>query len=729
MRLSRDGRACCSYNSGSGVDGGPTRFLPPCGSAWGRKVRDFRIAETKVLARWRYVRHNGVTLGDMTLKLRIIYINEFKHAWGEVVNQRKERLLEILRETSSWVSGSFLAKSLGVSERTVRTYVSQLSETYRIESSKLGYRLADVAEAAPAREEEVADLASSRAAHVLSRLLSTTRSISLFSLADEMGIGESTLANSVLPAARREARAHDLELTNHNWELTLEGSERAKRRLLGHVVTSEAYGYFSSKRTLAKMFPQVDTDKIMRELVSICQESGLFLNAYALNNLLIHVLIILIRLNSGNELESSSETAIAHNFIENAPQRQQAVGVAEKISATFERTFGCKVPARDLDQIVLYISLSTNPTAKGSLTTEDVATFVGDAFLENVRRFLAEIAHRYGLPAFGEDFVAQLTLHSYNAYERALFGAQCPNPIGQQIKQEYPLIYDMAASYVHKLQSVYDVVLTEDEIAFIAFHIGAYIETTKEPERRITTIIVTERYHDFAERLAQEVKRNFPEELELVGTYSYDDFLLAPKACDLLITTVETPIHHPCQVVVSPILGRRGIARIRRAVERVKEWRQRERASIFLKDLIKPDLYVRNLACDSAESCIDSLGALVVRNGYADEAFVEDVKLRERVSTTAFTNFLAVPHAISKSAKRSFICTLHNDAPMSWHADRKVNIVLMIGLTSEDMKNFSQAFDIIIDRFTNPETAMRVLGSNTYEEFVETLIGSAKEGE
>lgn len=644
------------------------------------------------------------------------------------MNQRKEHLLEILRETSSWVSGTFLAKSLGVSERTVRTYVSQLSKTYHVESSKLGYRLAGVPEHTTAREEESENLVSSRAVHVLSRLLSSSRPITLFSLADEMGVGESTLANSVLPAARREARAYDLELTNHNWELALEGSERAKRRLLGHVVTNEAYGYFSSKRTLAKMFPQVDTDEIMRGLVSICQESGLFLNAYALNNLLIHVLIILIRLNSGNELESSSETAITHNFIENAPQRQCAVGVAERISAMFESTFGCKVPTRDLDQIVLFISLSTNPASGGSLTTEDMATFVGDSFMENVRLFLSEIAHRYGMPSFEEDFVSQLALHSYNAYERALFGAQCPNPIGQQIKQEYPLIYDMAASYVHKLQSVYDVVLTEDEIAFIAFHIGAYIERTKEPEGRVMTIVVTERYHDFAERLVQEVKRSFPEEIEIVGTYSYDDYLISPKACDLLITTVETPIHHPYQVVVSPILGQRGIARIRRAIESIKEWRQSERAAIFLKDLIKPDLYVRNLACDSAESCIDSLGELVMRNGYADELFVEDVKLRERVSTTAFTNFLAVPHAISKSAKRSFICTLHNDTPMSWHGDRKVNIVLMIGLTSEDMKNFSQAFDIIIDRFTNPRTAMRVLDSNTYEEFVETLIGSARGG-
>ena len=41
----------------------------------------------------------------------------------------------------------------------------------------------------------------------------------------------------------------------------------------------------------------------MQELFTTCQESKLFLNDFALNNLLIHILVILIRLNIGNELD------------------------------------------------------------------------------------------------------------------------------------------------------------------------------------------------------------------------------------------------------------------------------------------------------------------------------------------------------------------------------------------------------------------------------------------
>lgn len=639
---------------------------------------------------------------------------------------RKEALLRLLRGANSWVTGSFLAHSLGVSERTVRSYISELSSDYKISSSKLGYKLSGsrAERGDERRQDAAADDTATRATRVLSRLLSASSSISLFDLADEMGIGESTLTNTVLPATRREAQTYGVELVNHNWQLSLEGSERAKRKLLGHVATSNSYGYFSSKQTLASMFPHIDTDRVMSRLVTICQDSGLFLNEYALNNLLIHVLIIIIRIKSGNTLDHVTPVAHARELTQRLPQKEQIETCAKKIADELKRTFDCTIPSRDFGQIVLLISLSTNPVSTAQLNQENIAAYVGQDFFADVRSIVESLERRYGLEPFDSSFVVQLALHSYNAYQRALFGAQCPNPIGSQIKQEYPLIYDMAVYYSHRLQSLYEVKLSEDEIAFIAFHIGAYIEKNGSPDGLIKTIVVVEQYHDFARQLTEAIERTFANDINLIGTYSYDEYLSSLYPCDLLITTIDTPTHHPHKVIVSPVIGKQGINRIRRAISQIETERKGERARSFLKDLIKPDLFVRNLVCSSPEEYIGSLGVLCKRAGYVDDAFIEDVKLRERVSSTAFTDILAIPHAISQSAERSFICALHNDAPIPWGNGKTVSIVLMIGLTPGDMKSFSQALNIIIDRFTDTEIAMRVVASDTYEEFVEALVGS-----
>lgn len=63
---------------------------------------------------------------------------------------RINRMIDVLENSSSWVSSSMLAGLLGASERSIRNYVAEVNETgtRHIESSKEGYRLATAAPAA-----------------------------------------------------------------------------------------------------------------------------------------------------------------------------------------------------------------------------------------------------------------------------------------------------------------------------------------------------------------------------------------------------------------------------------------------------------------------------------------------------------------------------------------------------------------------------------------------------
>ena len=94
----------------------------------------------------------------------------------------------------------------------------------------------------------------------------------------------------------------------------------------------------------------------------------------------------------------------------------------------------------------------------------------------------------------------------------------------------------------------------------------------------------------------------------------------------------------------------------------------------------------------------------------------EDVLRRESFSSTAFTDVLAVPHAISRYADRSFIGVIHNDAPIPW-SGRTVRFVLLVGIAEQDMKHFKAAFDLIIDLFSSPERTLELLRTDTFEEF------------
>ena len=128
------------------------------------------------------------------------------------------------------------------------------------------------------------------------------------------------------------------------------------------------------------------------------------------------------------------------------------------------------------------------------------------------------------------------------------------------------------------------------------------------------------------------------------------------------------------------------------------------------------ELYFRNIEEKSAEEYIRFLGGRCLENGYVTGEFIEDVLRRESLSSTVFTDVLAVPHAISCYAERSFICVVHNDTPLSW-SGRMIHFILLVGISEQDMKHFKAAFDLVIELFSSPERTMELLKTDSFEEF------------
>ena len=344
---------------------------------------------------------------------------------------RQDKMLEVLKRSDSWVSAATLAKMLGVSERTVRNYVSQLGQECGILSSRLGYRLAPASQNAkqPAPEAENDE----RVTQVLVRLLRSHKPVSVFSLADELSISESTLSNLVLPEVRRQLSEFSITLRAHSFELSLEGSEQSRRHILGHLATRGTYGYFSSTETLSEMFPEFDVNMMLSQLVETCQESELLLNNYALNNLLVHLLVIIIRLKSNNELDQVENPVAASELVERVRQHDEVTRFVSKVVRLCEQDFGVTIPAQDFQQILMIVALNTDECDYDNLNDEKLSHLVGEQFVSTIRSVARATTERYGLPPFGESFLLQLTMHMFNAYQRTLFGVSCPNPIAGQI--------------------------------------------------------------------------------------------------------------------------------------------------------------------------------------------------------------------------------------------------------------------------------------------------------
>ena len=149
---------------------------------------------------------------------------------------------------------------------------------------------------------------------------------------------------------------------------------------------------------------------------------------------------------------------------------------ANDIADYFEQTFGCSVPESDFQQIVFLIALSVERYSYNELTFDKLATLMDRQFVDTVMSIAQDMGHRYDIDLSDESFLLQLVLHMYNVYQRAVYHVSYPNPLAGQIKSEYAPVYDMAVYFSHRFATTFNIQVSENEIAFIAFHIGAYID-------------------------------------------------------------------------------------------------------------------------------------------------------------------------------------------------------------------------------------------------------------
>ena len=632
---------------------------------------------------------------------------------------RAAKLRSVLEASQDWCSTATLAQAVGVSERTVRNYVARLmGEGVAIESSRAGYRIRREAPAPLlAVPEPVIETDQTRAEAVLIRLLDSTESVSLYELSDSLALSESTVSNTVLPRVRAMLASFEMRLVSHDFTLAIEGTEQDKRRLMGSLASRSDGAFFTSGPAIALMFPGINVAELRAELARTCEKCGLAASDYAINNLLVHLLVIMERLASGHRLDDIEDPVNASALLASLHRREEVLRGAGAIVRLLQERFGVEVPERDFRQVTLLLALSIDPGGG----EQDLAGLMDPSFREAVTQILGLTAERFGLEPFDDDFCLRITLHMFNAYQRAVLKISCPNPIAGNLKRDHMPVYDMAVFFCHRFSQLFHVQFSEDELGFIAFHIGAYLEQSKAEHPPASCVVVTERYHDFSDTLLAGIESNFHNRVMVKQVLSRAEWELEQPEAELVVDTSASLPPAPGRVAVSPILTRHDVHRIRRELDAIEERREGEKARAFLRHMLSPNLYLRE-SPGSPEECIRRLVELAQGIGVVDEGFLEDVLLRERLSSTAFTDQLAIPHTLDHFAKRSFVAVLHAQKPVPW-GRHEVSFVLLVGLAREERGNFSDAMEVLVDAFSDMDTTLALLRTRDFDEFASTLCG------
>ena len=136
--------------------------------------------------------------------------------------------------------------------------------------------------------------------------------------------------------------------------------------------------------------------------------------------------------------------------------------------------------------------------AHGSIA--DVEAAVRDVVETAAAEFLVDIVY--------EDFILRLALHVQNLQHRAREQAWSRNPLTRSLKSTYPMIFEVAVFIASRLQERLGIPLPDDEIAYIAMHVGGRLERSRHADQLLTATIVCPGYYDLHELLRSSVDRS-----------------------------------------------------------------------------------------------------------------------------------------------------------------------------------------------------------------------------
>lgn len=119
---------------------------------------------------------------------------------------------------------------------------------------------------------------------------------------------------------------------------------------------------------------------------------------------------------------------------------------------------------------------------------------------------------------------------------------------------------------------------------------------------------------------------------------------------------------------------------------------------------------------------IRALGDRMIAADAIGSDYVEQAVEREQMSSTAFTDTLAVPHAMTMNAKRTAIAIVVNDTAMDW-GDARVNVIAFIAFSEGGRAAFQTVFDQFVEVFSDRDAVLGLIRrADTFTAFIDELV-------
>lgn len=630
------------------------------------------------------------------------------------------KLLKVLAEETGWVTATYLSIKINVSIRSIKTYISEINtiEDCLIKSSRYGYNINKKVAYMVLHNNKspIPQTSEERVNYIIKELVTTTGEaenipLNIYDLSEEIYVSVPTL-KICIAHAKKKLNEYDLFLKTNGNNIILEGLEKNKRKVLCSILYDESDKTLMDINTIQKIFKNYDIEFIQNTIIKIFNKYHYFINDFSLMNLIFHITIAIDRIKNNCIFNTQSVANINLQHNENE--------LAKEIAFELEQKYKIIYNEYECYELALLLISSATTLDYTRLLNSNLENIVGKECFNLVKNIVETVKVLYYIDLNETEFLTKFTLHIKNLLVRSQNNHFSKNPLTENMKSSCPLIYDCAVSISNQIKETTGYSINNDEIAFIALHIGSILENQKSLSNKISCVLLCPQYYDFDIKLADQIKQTFSDSLILKNIITKESDLKLNKQ-DLILSTINISSYNTIPILtIHPFLTEKDNRNIFNKIDDLKTIKSNTVFKENLKAIFNLDFFYKNKNFSNETEAIIFMTDIMHRSGYISKDFVNEIFEREAMSSTSFNN-IAIPHSMKMTSKKTGLFVLINEKPFLW-GENHVNIVLLLSININDRKIFSTIFDSITTTLSDEKNVKKILGCNSYEDFITTIV-------
>ncbi|QGN36275.1 BglG family transcription antiterminator [Klebsiella oxytoca] len=621
-------------------------------------------------------------------------------------NQRLAQLFTLLQNET--LPQEELAQRLSVSTRTVRADISALNALLLHYGAQFiltrgsGYQLVindpsryqTLEENAP-KAQHIPRTAADRVHFLLVRFLTSAFSLKLEDLADSWFVSRATLQGDMVDVRERFQR----------YQLTLETRPRHGMKLFGSEVSIRAcltdlLWELSQQGPLNPLICEEAFDASVPTLLEGVLQETLTRHHVRLTDvgerfICLYGAVAVRRVSEGYPLADFSAEDVAQNVRD----------AARELVNTMQQLAGKPLAPAEEEWLCVHL-------AARQVQDIDPGTISADDDEALVNYILSYINQQYNYNLLDDaQLHADLLTHIKTMITRVRYQIMIPNPLLENIKQHYPMAWDMTLAAVSSWGKYTPYAISENEIGFLVLHIGVGLERHYNIgyQRQPQVLLVCDTSNAMVRMIEAILQRKYPQ-LEIAATISQREYEQRGEiAEDFVISTVRISEKDKPVVTIAPFPTDYQLDQIGKLVlvDRTRPW-------MLNKYFDEVHFQVIDTPMDQ-QALFATLCQQLQQEGFVGEEFHDSVVEREAIVSTMLGDGIALPHALGLLAKKTVVYTVIAPHGIAW-GDETAHIIFLLAISKSEYEEAMAIYDIFVT-FLRERAMARLAATRSFDEF------------